>query len=657
MGQAEHQAPRIEGYEHIGPIGRGGFSDVYLYQQKMPKREVAIKVLRTDALTDSLRAQFSAEANLMARLSNHTNIASIYAADISDDGEPYLVMEYCSGGSLGDSYRQYPMSVRDVLKLGVRMCGALEAAHRAGIVHRDIKPGNILVTEYGVPVLSDFGISTIDEEFPEATMARAQVYAGDGSDAGGTVGLSLPWAAPETLGDPPVSDTRSDRYALAATLYSLLEGRSPHEIPGGPNGASHLTGRIQSGFIGTMRRPDIPPALVDVLTKAMAYDRSARFGSSVAFGKALQDVQRALGQDVTSLDVPRRQEPAATPPSDTRSRPVNRDDVISLPQGHPTVMPPREQAGAGGAGEPRRRDLRPPSPWDEPGPDSVPPPPPPTHTSGGGTAAQGSVPPPPPPTHTSGGGTAARGSIPPPPPPQHGAGAPVGHASTPPPPPHSTPPGGGLHSPPPPPPSSSATPTPPPPPAMATSGRQQPPPGPPPGGTGHSGSRRRIVIISAAAALVVVLLVGGLWWFNRPPTFEGPAIDHLEVMRTGGGIYQVDVPEGLNDPDTVETTVVTEGNQAPIEEGQSLEIAVGHNSWLPGYPVELDPAAAERDNDTAFIDAEELADALGMDVVDLPAGTVLLVAAPKGYFANQAPELEITYTNSQLAAIMVVDAF
>lgn len=165
------------------------------------------------------------------------------------------------------------------------------------------------------------------------------------------------------------------------------------------------------------------------------------------------------------------------------------------------------------------------------------------------------------------------------------------------------------------------------------------------------------MIISSAAALVVVLLIGGLWWFNRPPTFEGPAIDHLEVMRTGGGIYQVDIPEGLNDPNTIETTVVTEGNQAPIEEGQSLEIAVGHNSWLPGYPVELDPAAAERDSDTTFIDAEELADVLGTEVVDLPAGSVLLVAVPKGYFANQAPELDITYTNSQLAAIMVVDAF
>lgn len=385
MGKSEHVAPDIEGYEFIRPIGRGGFSDVYLYQQQMPRREVAIKVLRTEALTESLRRQFSAEANLMARLSNHTNIASIYAADIDDAGEPYLVMEYCSGGSLGDSYRHYPMSVRDTLKLGIRICGALEAAHRAGIVHRDIKPANILLTEYGVPVLSDFGISTIDEEFPEATMARAQVYTTGVSDTG-SVGLSLPWAAPETLGDPPVSDTRSDRYSLAATLYSLLEGRSPHEIPGGPNGASHLTGRIQTGFIGAMQRPDVPPSLVALLRKAMAYDRAARFPSSIALGKSLQQVQRELGHDVTGLDAPRGYTPAPKPPTQERPKPAASEPVVSLPTGHPTVLPP-PGAGApdvgathdGAAPVPRRRDLRPRSPWSES--DSTPAPPPPTSTS------------------------------------------------------------------------------------------------------------------------------------------------------------------------------------------------------------------------------------------------------------------------------------
>src|SRR5690606_31842606 len=164
----------------------------------------------------------------------------------------------------------YPMSVPDVLRLGIRLAGALEAAHQAGIVHRDVKPANILLTEYGVPVLSDFGISTIDEGFGEPAVApRTDERPGTGESS---VGMSLPWAAPETLWDDPVSDARSDRYAFAATLYSLLAGHSPHEVPGGPNTASHLTGRIRSGFVAAMRRPDVPASLHEVLRRGLAHD-------------------------------------------------------------------------------------------------------------------------------------------------------------------------------------------------------------------------------------------------------------------------------------------------------------------------------------------------------------------------------------------------
>ncbi|WP_156740889.1 serine/threonine-protein kinase, partial [Occultella aeris] len=340
--------PEISGYVYKYPIGHGGFSDVYLYQQLMPRRDVAIKVLRTDALTDASRRQFSAEANLMARLSNHTNIASIYSSDVDGDGQPYLVMEYCSGGSLGEHYRNFPLSVKDVLTLGVRLSSALEAAHRAGIVHRDIKPANILLTEYGVPVLSDFGISTIDEDFPDATIARAQVYATVGAgakdlDTSDSIGLSLPWAAPETLAEPPTSDTRSDRYSLAATLYSLLEGRSPHEVPGGPNGASHLTGRIHTGFVAQMQRSDVPPSLRALLRRGLSYDPDARFDSSIAMAQALQDVQRELGFEVTPLEVPKGAAPAPEPPDpgETRVRPRAAHEVVRMPvpEGHQTLAP------------------------------------------------------------------------------------------------------------------------------------------------------------------------------------------------------------------------------------------------------------------------------------------------------------------------------
>uniref|UniRef100_UPI003B3BC35A serine/threonine-protein kinase n=1 Tax=Pseudactinotalea sp. TaxID=1926260 RepID=UPI003B3BC35A len=335
-------APEIPGYTYVRPIGHGGFSDVYLYEQEMPRREVAIKVLRTEDLSEGVREQFAAEANLMARVSNHSNIAAIYAADVDDEGQPYLVMEFCSGGSLGAFYRHYPMSVKDVLTLGIRLSGALEAAHRAGIVHRDVKPANILLTEYGVPVLTDFGISTIDEELPESTRTmHTSSRPGTGESS---VGMSLPWAAPETLWETPVSDARSDRYSLAATLYSLLEGRSPHEVPGGPNSAAHLTGRIKSGFIGAMKRPDLPPSLQEMLRRGLSHDRDARYDSAADMGRALQDVQRDLGLEVTPLEVPRGSAPTRPPEPTTR---VQQDQPIMLPEGHATLAPPDDGAAPG----------------------------------------------------------------------------------------------------------------------------------------------------------------------------------------------------------------------------------------------------------------------------------------------------------------------
>lgn len=335
--QEPASAPEIPGYTYVRPIGHGGFSDVYLYEQQMPQREVAIKVLRTEDLSESIREQFAAEANLMARVSNHSNIAAIYAADVDDEGQPYLVMEYCSGGSLGAFYRHYPMSVKDVLVLGIRLAGALEAAHRAGIVHRDVKPANILLTEYGVPVLSDFGISTIDEELPEAGKHPQVSTEGRPGTGESSVGMSLPWAAPETLWEEPVSDARSDRYSLAATLYSLLEARSPHEVPGGPNSAAHLTGRIKSGFIGAMKRPDIPESLHAMLRRGLAHDRAARYDSAADMGRALQDIQRELGLEVTPLEVPRGSAPSRPPQPTTR---VHQSQPIQLPEGHATLLPP-----------------------------------------------------------------------------------------------------------------------------------------------------------------------------------------------------------------------------------------------------------------------------------------------------------------------------
>ena len=151
--------PQLDNFDFRSLLGSGGYADVYLYEQQRPRREVAVKVLLAEGLTEAGRRQFAAEADLMAALSAHPAIVTIYGADISADGRPYLVMEYYPGSNLRARSRTERMPVAEVLRIGVQVCSAVETAHRAGIVHRDIKPANILTSRYNKPGLTDFGIS------------------------------------------------------------------------------------------------------------------------------------------------------------------------------------------------------------------------------------------------------------------------------------------------------------------------------------------------------------------------------------------------------------------------------------------------------------------------------------------------------------------
>jgi serine/threonine protein kinase len=150
--------PLLPGLDYVRPLGSGGFADVFLYQQDMPRRAVAVKVLPAGERDPDLLRMFNAEADVLAHLSAHPAIVTVYQAGISADGRPYIVMEYCPG-SLAQRYRIERMPVDEVMAVAVRLAGALESAHRAGLIHRDIKPSNILVTTFGSAVLADFGIS------------------------------------------------------------------------------------------------------------------------------------------------------------------------------------------------------------------------------------------------------------------------------------------------------------------------------------------------------------------------------------------------------------------------------------------------------------------------------------------------------------------
>ncbi len=298
--------PELPGYEFVRVIGTGGFSDVFLYEQQLPKRHVAVKVLIADEVSPAVRAAFVAEANLMAQLSTHPYIVSIFHAAMSAEDRPYFVMEYYPGPSFAARYKREPLSVTDALRTGIRLSSAIATAHAAGILHRDIKPGNVLTNAYGSPALTDFGIaSALEEEVPSATVAgRGGVDLGStGTSNDQSVGLSVPWSPPEMFLEQPTADVRSDIFSLAATLHTVLAGRTPFEVPGGPNGTLDLIERIERGAITPMTRSDVPASLTAVLAKGMAVDRADRFATAVDFARALQRVELELGYAATPIEL------------------------------------------------------------------------------------------------------------------------------------------------------------------------------------------------------------------------------------------------------------------------------------------------------------------------------------------------------------------
>lgn len=291
--------PVIPGFTYISLLGSGGFSDVYLYEQDRPRRKVAVKVLLSDLKTEGARRRFESEANLMAQLSSHPYIVTIFEAEITDSGHSYLAMEYCSRPSLDVRYRRQRFSVDEVLAIGIQVASAVETAHRAGIAHRDIKPANILVTDYNRPALTDFGIS--------GTLA---------GDTDEDAGMSIPWSPPEQFTGHHVDGVLVDVWALGATLYTLLAGRSPFVLPGADNSQRELISRITNLPVPKLGRADVPESLELALSTAMAKSASSRYSSAHAFALALQRIQAELNLSVTSFEVLEEPRPEENQPDD-----------------------------------------------------------------------------------------------------------------------------------------------------------------------------------------------------------------------------------------------------------------------------------------------------------------------------------------------------
>ncbi|MEV6336093.1 protein kinase [Nocardia vinacea] len=299
------------GFTDAEEIGRGGFGVVYRCTQAALDRTVAIKVL-TAALEEGNRQRFIREQRAMGRLTGHPNIVGVLQVGTITSGLPYLVMPYYPQDSLDARIRRHgPLSVPETVRLGVKLAGALEAAHRLGILHRDVKPANILISDYGEPALTDFGIARVPDEFHTIT---------------GTVTGSPAFIAPEVLaGDPPTP--AADVYGLGATLFAALTGHAAFERRSGEQVVAQFL-RITTQPVPDLREEGIDEDLSTVIEHAMARPCEQR-PSAAAVGEQLQNLQAGRGWPVDEMAVrpavgAERQENAPVPliPRDTDPPPV-----------------------------------------------------------------------------------------------------------------------------------------------------------------------------------------------------------------------------------------------------------------------------------------------------------------------------------------------
>lgn len=297
----------LYGFTNVVVINNGGFSTVYRADQPQFNRTVAIKVLDPRHLNKQhLRSRFDRECKAQGMLGGHPHVVSVFDAGITRSGEPYIVMEHLPAGSLADRLdAEGALPWGEGLAIGVKLAGALQSAHEAGVRHRDVKPGNVLVGQDGEPKLADFGIAILRAE-PSVTTE--------------TPTLTVGYAAPELFDRNEPTDA-SDLYGLGAALFTLLAGHPPflrscdEEL-----NVEVWIGRMLFEPVPDLRPRGIPDRLCAVVERAMAKRAADRFESAAELGEALQAVQHEHGLPVSPLlvvpitELPRAQErsPART---------------------------------------------------------------------------------------------------------------------------------------------------------------------------------------------------------------------------------------------------------------------------------------------------------------------------------------------------------
>jgi ATP/maltotriose-dependent transcriptional regulator MalT len=302
-----------DGYHDAEPIGRGGFGVVYRCREPSLDRVVAIKVLSADQ-DDVELEHFEREQRAMGRVSGHPNIVPVLHSGQTFTGRPYIVMPYHKRDTLGSWIKRHgPLAVGEALTVGVRLAGALETAHRAGVLHRDVKPPNVLLTTYGEPQLADFGIARI---------------AGSRDTANIIVG-SPPYIAPELFEGRPVS-IAADVYSLAATVFALINGDPPFPFRQGENPIAFVR-RVTAGPIPDLRAKGVPDPICSALELGLNIDPARRPSSAEALGETLRAAGAHIGLTIAEV-------PLELPASPTDADEASRDAGTPVPIGYSAAL-------------------------------------------------------------------------------------------------------------------------------------------------------------------------------------------------------------------------------------------------------------------------------------------------------------------------------
>jgi tetratricopeptide (TPR) repeat protein len=257
---------------------------VYEAEQDQPRRAVALKVIRPGFATAETLRRFQHESEALGRL-QHSGIAQIYEAGTADTDfgpQPYFAMELIYGRPLHE-YAE-GLNSREKLELMARICDAVEHAHQRGVIHRDLKPGNILVDQTGQPKILDFGVARVTDS--DARLTRQ-------TDLGQLVG-TLAYMSPEQVSsDPGALDTRSDVYALGVILYELLAGNLPYNLHQKPLLAVQIIREKEPAHLSSIAR-SYRGDIETIVAKALEKDKSRRYGSAAELAA---DIRRYLADE------------------------------------------------------------------------------------------------------------------------------------------------------------------------------------------------------------------------------------------------------------------------------------------------------------------------------------------------------------------------